>query len=175
MRARSKDIKTKRIKTTNVIDTVSSKVQNKFTDEKIETSHHPHGVHQPARRVPTHTRFLPGRVRGREARDSATLLDLRRGRALVVRDGRSAVRGRFSIFRFSGFGSATGLGEGTSQSGHAHSVWKISTSFILRGVSSVVPSGNGGTRAFISVCLVVSSIDNEGWRSTMDRNGGPSC
>ena len=159
----------------NVIDTVSSKVQNKFTNEEIEKRHHPHGVHQPTHRIPAHARFLPTRVRGREARDSATLLDLRRGRALVAQDGRSAVRGLFSVFRFSGFDSVAGLGEGTSQSGHAHSVWKISSSLTLRGVSSAVPSGNGGTKVSISVCLAVPSIDNEGWRSTMDRNGGPSC
>ena len=175
MRACSKDInKTKRIKTTNIIDTVSSKVQNKFTNEEIETRHYLHGVRQLARATPVHARFL--RVRGREARASATLLDLRRGGTLVVRDGRCAVGARFpSVFRFSGFGLVTGLGEGTSQSGHAHSVWKISSSFTLSGVSSVAPSENGGTRVSISVCPVVSSIDNEGRRSTMDRNGGPSC
>jgi len=47
-----KDIKTKRIKTANIIDTGSSKVQNKFTNEEIETRHHPHGVHHSARRTP---------------------------------------------------------------------------------------------------------------------------
>jgi len=176
MRACGKDIKTKRIKTTNIIDTVSSKVQNKFTNEKIETRHHPHGVHHSARCTPAHPRFLPTRVRGRKARDSATLLDLRRGGALATRDGRSAEHGRFpSVFRFSNFSSAAGLGGRTSQSGHAHSVWKISASFTLRGVSSVVPSENGGMSVSTSVFLVVSSIDNECWRSTMDRNGGPSC
>ena len=159
MRACGKDIKTKRIKTTNIIDTVSSKVQNKFTNEKSK---------QGTRPSPAHARCF--RVRGREARASATLFDLRRGRALVARGGRCAEGGRFP-----GFGSTTGLGEGTSQSGHAHSVWKISFSFMLRGVSNVVASGNEGTRASISVLPVALSIDNRGWRSTMDRNGGPSC
>jgi hypothetical protein len=138
-------------KTTNIIDTVSSKVQNKFTNEEIETSHHTHGVHQSVRGIPPHARFLPNLARGRVARASATLLDLRRGGVLGAREGRSAARGRFSsVFRFSGFGSATRRGEGTSQSGHAHSVWKISSSFTLRGVSSVVPSENGGMRASIN-------------------------
>ena len=132
-------------KTTNIIDTVSSKVQNKFTNEEIETSHHTHGVHQSVRGIPPHARFLPNLARGREARASATLLDLRRGGVLGAREGRSVARGRFSSF-----GSATGRGEGTSQSGHAHSVWKISSSFTLRGVSSVVPSENGGMRASIN-------------------------
>ena len=159
----------------NVIDTVSSKVQNKFTNEKNETGNHPHGVHQSALGKPVHTRFLPNRVR-ELATLSATLLDLRRGGALLVRDCRCTTGSRFSsTFRFSSFSSAKGLGEGTSQSGHAHSVWKISSSFTLSGVSSVVPSGNGGTRASTSVCPVVSSIDNESRCSTIDRNGGPSC
>jgi len=170
MRACSKDIKTKRIKTTNIIDTVSSKVQNKFTNEKSKkgTTH--------VLGAPAHARCLPTRVRGREARASATLLDLRRGCALITRGTRCAAGGRFSsTFRFSGFGSTTGLGEGTSQSGHAHSVWKISSSFTLSGVSSVVAPGSEGTRTSISICPVVPSIDNGGWRSTIDRNGGPSC
>jgi len=180
MRACGKDIRTKRIKTTNIIDTVSSKVQNNFTNEETETRQHPHGVHHSARCTPAHARLLPNRVRvvprGRKARDSATLLDLRRGGDLATRGSCSAVRGRFpSIFRFSGFSSVAGLGEGASQSGHAHSVWKISASFTLRGVSSVAPSENGWVRVSMSVFLVVSSIDNECWRSTMDRNGGPSC
>jgi len=166
MRACGKDIETKRIKTRNIIDTVSSKVQNKFTNEEIETRHHPHGVHQSARCTPTHAQFLPNRVRvvlrGRKARDSATLLDLRRGGDFAERYISSVVRGRFpSVFRFSGFSSVAGLGEGTSQSGHAHSVWKISASFTLRGVSSVVPSENGGMRVSMSPFLVISSIDNE--------------
>ena len=59
MRACGKDIKTKRIKATNIIDTVSSKVQNKFTNEEIETRHYPHGVYQSARCTPAHARFLP--------------------------------------------------------------------------------------------------------------------
>ena len=166
MRACGKDIKAKRIKTTNIIDTVSSKVQNKFTNNEIETRHHPHGVHQSVRCTLAHPRLLPNRVRpmlrGRKARDSATLLDLRRGADFAARDGCSAVRSRFpSVFRFSGFSSLTGLGEGTSQSGHAHSVWKISASFTLRGVSSVVPSENGWMRVSMSIFLVVSSIDKE--------------
>jgi len=86
-----------------------------------------------------------------------------------MRDGRCAAGDRFTS------GPETGLGNGTSQSGHAHSVWKISSSLTLRGVSSVVPGENGGTRVSISVCSVVSSIDNERWCPTMDRNGGPSC
>ena len=175
MRACSKGVKKKRIKTTNIIDTVSSKVQNKFTNEKIETGNRPHGVHRSALGRPVHARLLPNRVR-ELATLSATLLDLRRGGALVIRDGRCVTGGRFSSTRrFSGFGSAAGLGEGISQSGHAHSVWKISFSLTLSGVSSVVPSGNVGMRSPTSVCPVVSSIDNESRCSTIDRNGGPSC
>lgn len=167
-RGRSKGIKTKRIKTTNIIDTVCSKVQNKFTNRRIETEHHPHGVHQSA--LDSHARLLPNRVRGREARASATLLDLRRGGVLVARAGRSVTRNLFS-----GFGLVTELGEGTSQSGHAHNVWKISSSLTLRGGSSVIPWEDEGAEVSVSVHPMVSSTDDEQWRSTMDRNGGPSC
>jgi hypothetical protein len=178
MRACSKGVKKKRIKTTNIIDTVSSKVQNKFTNERKRGRGITHIVFisRPAR-TPAQARLLPSRVRGCEARASATLFDLRKGVVVFAAGGDRGAWGdrSSSANRFLDFGSATGRGDGASQSGHAHRAWKISSSLTLSGVSDVALAENGGTRVSISVCAVVSSVDNEGWRSTMDRNGGPSC